>query len=114
MIEPQAFFDDGNQYIDRDGDPDLSLHGIVAGAIKGLDAKVLLDPLEEQFDLPATSIQLSDGQRRQGKIVGQKNQSLVGLLIEVNGRGAIFRDSPCAHSSRKASRFDRSEGPWLC
>jgi hypothetical protein len=47
VIEIQALFVDGHQYVDRDGDPDLSLHGIVAGAVKGLDAKVLLDPFEK-------------------------------------------------------------------
>ena len=60
MIEIQALFDDRHQHVDRDGNPDLCLHGIVAGAIEGFDTKVLLDPLEEQFHLPAASIQLGD------------------------------------------------------
>ena len=64
MIEVQALFDDGHQDIDRDSDPDLSLHGIVAGAIKGLDTKMLLGPLEEQFHLSTTAVELGDSQRR--------------------------------------------------
>jgi hypothetical protein len=42
---------------------------------------MLLDPLEEQFDLPAASIELSNRQRRFGEIVGQEDQRLAGLGI---------------------------------
>jgi hypothetical protein len=37
---------------------------------------VLLDPFEEQFDLPAILVKGSNSQRRQGKIVGQKYERL--------------------------------------
>ena len=51
MIEVPALFDDGHQHVDPDGDPYLCFHGIVGGAIKNHDAKVLLNPLEEQLHL---------------------------------------------------------------
>jgi hypothetical protein len=41
-----------HQHVNRHRDPDLSLHRILAGPVEGLDAQVLLDPFEEQFDLP--------------------------------------------------------------
>jgi|SRR6266404_709521 hypothetical protein len=44
---------------------------------------MLFDPLEEQLHLPAAAIQLGDSQSRQGEVVGQKHQSLLGWLIEV-------------------------------
>src|SRR5205807_7100650 len=44
---------------------------------------MLFDPFEEQLDLPATAIELSDGQRRQRKVVGNENHALVGLGVEV-------------------------------
>ena len=37
---------------------------------------MLLDPFEEQFDLPTTAIQVGDALRRQVEVVGQKDQRL--------------------------------------
>jgi hypothetical protein len=34
---------------------------------------MLLDPLEEQLDLPATAIEVGDGQRRQEEVVGEED-----------------------------------------
>ncbi len=42
---------------------------------------MLLDPLEEQFDLPATAIQFGDSEGRKGEVVAQKNQCLSRLGI---------------------------------
>jgi hypothetical protein len=52
----------------------LSLDGILAGAVEPLDPKILFDLLEEQFDLPAATIQLRNGQRRQVEVVCEKDQ----------------------------------------
>ena len=52
-LQAQALADDGDEHIDTDGNPDLSLHSILWGTGKALDTQVLLDPFEEQFDLPA-------------------------------------------------------------
>ena len=46
---------------DNQRGPDLDLHGIGRGAHKGLDLEVLLQGLEEQFDLPAVFVDGSDG-----------------------------------------------------
>ena len=45
---------------------------------------MLLYPFEEQFDLPAASIQVRDRQGRQVEVVGQKDEPLVVLRIEVS------------------------------
>ncbi len=79
----QTFFQNGDEQINGDGGPDLGAHGVGAGAIKGFDTQMLLDPFEEQFDLPATPIQLSDGQCRDGEVVGQEDQRLAGLGIAI-------------------------------
>ena len=55
----------------------MRLHGVLGGAVKRLDAQILFDPFEEQLDLPAATIKLRDGQRRQVEIVGQEDQVLV-------------------------------------
>ena len=72
----KLLFNDGNQHVGADGRPDLSLHGVLACAEKVLDAQVLLDPLEEEFDLPAVFVESCDGGGRQTGVVGQKDQSL--------------------------------------
>jgi hypothetical protein len=54
--------DDGDQDVHRDGDPDLGLEGVLGGAVEGLDPQVLLDPFEEEFDLPPTFVQLGNDQ----------------------------------------------------
>jgi len=72
----KLLFNDGNQHVGADSRPDLSLHGVLACAKKVLDAQVLFDPLEEEFDLPAVFVQGCDGGGRQTGVVGQKDQSL--------------------------------------
>jgi hypothetical protein len=52
------FFDNGHQHVNSDCNPDLGLDGILGGPIKRFDTKVLLDPFEEDLDLPATLKQL--------------------------------------------------------
>ena len=43
----EALFHDGNQDVNGDGDPYLSLDRILGGAVKTFDPKMLLDPFEE-------------------------------------------------------------------
>ena len=59
----KLFFDNGDQHVSGDGTPDLRFHGILAVADETLDAQMLLDPLEEQFHLPATLVQRGNRQR---------------------------------------------------
>ena len=79
----QTLFENGDEQINGDGDPDLGAHGVGAGAVKGFDAQMLLDPFEEQFDLPAAAIELGDGQRRHGEVVGQEDQRFAGFGIAI-------------------------------
>jgi len=82
-INSQLLLQDGYQHVNADRNPNLCLHGIDRRAIERLDPKILLDPLEEQFHLPATFVELCDGQSRQREVVRQKDQSLAHLGIEV-------------------------------
>jgi hypothetical protein len=66
----ESFFDDGDQQVDRDGDPDLGFDRVFAGSVEGLDAQVLLDPLEEQFHLPAAFVEGADGRGGQIELIG--------------------------------------------
>ena len=80
QIEPLSY--DRYQEVGAHGGPDLSLQSIGAGTHKRLDSQMLLDPLEEQLDVPPTAIQVGDGLCWQDKVVGQKNQSLLALWVE--------------------------------
>ena len=82
-VEIEALFEDGDKQVDRHGDPDLSFDGVLGGAIEALDAQVLLDPLEEQLDLPAALVQLGDGRPRQGESVGEICEDPPALAIAV-------------------------------
>jgi len=79
----QPFFQNGDEQIDRDGGPDLGANGIGRRAVKGFDAQMLLDPFEEEFDLPAAAIELGDGQRRDGEVIGQEDQALARCWIAI-------------------------------
>jgi len=83
--------DDRDEDVGGDGDPDLGLDGVLGGSIERLDAQVLLDPFEEEFDLPAGFVELGDGQRGQIELVGQENQALVDLGVEVTDAPELVR-----------------------
>lgn len=74
-VDIAAFFDDSNQDIDGHGGPDLCFHRILRGAVECLDAQVLFDPFEQQFDLPTITVQFGDGVCGQGKIIAEQDQS---------------------------------------
>ena len=62
----------------------MRLDGVLGGSGKQLDAQVLLDPFEEQFDLPALFAKRADGQGRQREIVCQEFERLAGILVEAD------------------------------
>ncbi len=51
------------QQVDAHGHPNLGHRRILADSQEGLDLEVLLDPFEEQFDLPTLLINVRDGLR---------------------------------------------------
>ena len=77
----KLLFDNSDQHVSGDSAPDLRLHRVLAVADETFDAQMLLDPLEEQFDLPAAFVERGDSQCGQGGIVGQEHQRLAGLRI---------------------------------
>ena len=83
-MEIQTLLDDGNEHIDRDRDPYLGFDRVLRSAEERLDSKMLFDPLEEQFDLPALTIQLADRARGKRGIVGEKDQGLALGVLEAD------------------------------
>ncbi len=60
-VQVEAFLDDGDQDVDRDGDPNLRLDRIFRRPKEPLDPKMLFDPLEEQLHLPTAFVERADG-----------------------------------------------------
>lgn len=72
----------GHHEVNTNGDPNLGSYGVITGSIEGLDSEILLDPFEEEFDLPTTLINGSDGQGGQREIIREESQTLVRFGIE--------------------------------
>ena len=117
-------FDNGNQNVSRHGAPDLRLDGVLAVAQELLYAQVLLDPFEEQFDLPAVLVQGRDCQWWQHEVVGQKDELLVGdrvpvanapqvLGVVLRGIKPVEQDRLIANNSRGAVCSLRVNAPGI-
>ena len=87
----QAFLGYGDQHVSADRNPDLRLDRVLVGAIKRLDAQVLLDPFEKQFDLPALAVQVCNQLGFEGEVVGQKRDALASVVFDhhTSQRGGI-------------------------
>ena len=81
----------GHQQVNADCDPDLSSHGVLGCAEKCFDAQVLLDPLEEQFDLPAAFVNGRDSLCWQVEVIRQEDQALSSLGIKEADTSEFFR-----------------------
>ena len=78
----QAFFGNGDQHVVADCDPDLRLDRVLVGAIKRLDAQMLLDPFEKQFDLPALAIQARYQLGFECEVVGQERDAFATVVLD--------------------------------
>jgi len=95
-LQVEPLLDDGDQDVHGDGRPDLGLHRILGGPVEGLDPQVLLDPLEEELDLPPAFVELGDGQRREREVVGEEHEPLPFLRIEVADAAESLGVAPLA------------------
>ena len=75
------FLNNGDEHVGGNGSPNLRLDRVIAVAQELLDAQVLLDPFEEQLDLPAVCVQGENCQGRQGRVVCQEDQRFLGFRI---------------------------------
>ena len=83
LLGLQLLFDDRHQDINTDRDPDLRLHRVVTGAVKVLDAEVLLYPLKEQFHFPTALVEHGNSNGRKLKVIRQKDKTLPRLGVDV-------------------------------
>ena len=82
MRQSKTFFGNRDQHVSADCDPDLRLDRVLGSTKKCLDPQMLLDPFEEQFDLPALSIQFCNQFGFESKVVGQKHNAFAGLVLD--------------------------------
>ncbi len=82
-IQAKTLFDDGHKDINRDGNPNLSLHSVLGCAVESFNSEMLLNPSEEQLDAPTSAIQLGNGKSWESKLVGEEDQPQIFLGIEV-------------------------------
>ena len=85
----QTFFDDGNQHINADCNPDLRLHRDLACAQECLDMQVLLDPFEEQLRLPALPIEFGNEFGLQTDVVCKNVMHLSASALITTRRKAV-------------------------
>jgi len=105
----EFLFDNSDDDIDGDGDPDLCLYGVRAIAPEGLDLEVLFDPLEEQFYLPSVFIELCDFQWRKIEVVGQKDKRAILLGIVELYSSQVFGTSFGGIKARKTHNLVTSK-----
>lgn len=82
MGQIQALFGYSNQHVSADCYPNLRLHRVLAGAVEHFDSQMLLDPLEEQFHLPALAIQVGNQCGLQNEVVRQKNDAFACFVLD--------------------------------
>lgn len=68
-LHGQVLLDNRHERVNRDGHPYLRPHGILRRSVKRLDPKIIFNPAEEQFDLPAELVEFGDRQGGLKKIV---------------------------------------------
>jgi hypothetical protein len=64
--------DVGEEQVIYQSGPDLDQDGVGRRSQEGFYFEVLLDPFKEQFDVPASFIDLGDGFGRQLEVVGHE------------------------------------------
>jgi hypothetical protein len=79
MRQRGTLFQDRDEHVSCHGNPYLRLHRVLALAEETLDSQMLLDPFEEQLELPALAIERRDQRRAEREIVAQKHHALAGL-----------------------------------
>ena len=77
----QTFLGNCDQHVSADRNPDLRFDCVLGGSVKRLDPQVLLDPLEEQLDLPALAVQVRDQLGFEREVVGQKRDPFAVLVL---------------------------------
>ena len=109
FVDSMNLIETGHHEVNAQGDPDLGAHGVLCGAEEGFDSEVLFDPFEEQFDLPTAFVNGCNGSGGQFKVIGEKDQPLAGLRIDIADTPKLFWIITFALPSAQADRLVASK-----
>lgn len=73
----------GYQKVNAECDPNLGTHGVFSRAKERFDAQVLLDPLEEKFNLPAALVNRGNGKGGKIEVICKKDQPFPRSRIDI-------------------------------
>ena len=113
LVDSEGLIENGHHQVCADGDPDLSFHGVFAQAVEGFDAKILLDPLEEQLDLPASLVDLRDHDGGDLEVVGYEDQTFSGFRIQKAYSAQVARVESFCFRTVEANRLIGSQADGL-
>ena len=99
--ELELLVKDGHHEVNGDRDPDLGLHCVGTGAEVVFDTQVAFDPFEKEFDLPSRLVDLGHGESRDLQVVGEEDELLGGLCIEVAHSAQRIREVGCCFGKRR-------------
>ena len=103
--ELELLVKDGHHEVNGDRNPDLALHRIGAGTEVVFDTQVAFDPFEEEFDLPSRLVELGHGERWDLQVVGEEDEMLGGLCIEVAHSAQRMGEVGCCFEKRRRSNL---------
>ena len=99
--ELELLVKDGNHEVNGDRNPDLGLHCIGTGAEVVFDTQVAFDPFEEEFDLPTALVDLCHGESGDLQVVGEEDEMLGRLCIEVAHSAQRIGEVGCCFGKRR-------------
>ena len=99
--ELELLVKDGHHEVNGDRNPDLALHRIGAGTEVVFDTQVAFDPFEEEFDLPSRLVELGHGESGDLQVVGEEDEMLGRLCIEVAHSAQRVREVGCCFGKRR-------------
>ena len=104
QADPHEELEGGEQEREAERDPDLCEDGVARGAEAAPDREILLEPFEEQLDLPALLVDVGDDVGRQIEDAGEEDIGAAGFRAgEADGAQTRY-----AQDARPlASEFDR-------
>jgi len=95
----------GDHEVNADHDPDLGLHRFLAQAEESFYSQVLLNPLEEELDLPAGLVDLGHDQHVDLEVVSGEDQKLSCLRIQEAYSAQVVGEVRLGPQSIEANRL---------
>jgi len=105
LPDSKGLIENGHHEINACRDPDLGLHSVLAEPVESLDPQVLLDPFEEQLDLPAGLVDLGDDDGLDFEVVGYEHEQFPRLCIEKANSSEVAWIVPLAFRISETDRL---------